>query len=150
MEAQLQCLTERRSSMDELLMNFSLWMCLSVSTSRQRKGPLTLQDFRLIAVLGRGHFGKVQIFLFCLWKNIFYYWPLPFFIYNIRFVLKHDSWKNIWKIFYYNCICFIILFTKQCLIQAHMAWIRSHVCLHYLATDSSNVKPVMRLEWSWR
>uniref|UniRef100_A0A4W6FLL3 protein kinase C n=1 Tax=Lates calcarifer TaxID=8187 RepID=A0A4W6FLL3_LATCA len=27
----------------------------------QRKGPLSLQDFRLIAVLGRGHFGKVLL-----------------------------------------------------------------------------------------
>lgn len=34
-----------------------LWyVCL---WSKQRKGPLSLQDFRLIAVLGRGHFGKV-------------------------------------------------------------------------------------------
>uniref|UniRef100_A0A1A7ZIV8 Protein kinase N1 n=1 Tax=Nothobranchius furzeri TaxID=105023 RepID=A0A1A7ZIV8_NOTFU len=29
--------------------------------SRQKKGPLSLQDFRLIAVLGRGHFGKVLL-----------------------------------------------------------------------------------------
>ncbi|KAK1885823.1 Serine/threonine-protein kinase N2 [Dissostichus eleginoides] len=29
--------------------------------SKQRKGPLSLQDFRLIAVLGRGHFGKVLL-----------------------------------------------------------------------------------------
>uniref|UniRef100_A0A8C2ZS32 protein kinase C n=1 Tax=Cyclopterus lumpus TaxID=8103 RepID=A0A8C2ZS32_CYCLU len=28
---------------------------------KQRKGPLSLQDFRLIAVLGRGHFGKVLL-----------------------------------------------------------------------------------------
>uniref|UniRef100_A0A669D7I4 protein kinase C n=1 Tax=Oreochromis niloticus TaxID=8128 RepID=A0A669D7I4_ORENI len=27
----------------------------------QKKGPLSLQDFRLIAVLGRGHFGKVLL-----------------------------------------------------------------------------------------
>lgn len=34
-----------------------LWyVCL---WSKQRKGPLSLQDFKLIAVLGRGHFGKV-------------------------------------------------------------------------------------------
>ncbi|KAM4751332.1 serine/threonine-protein kinase N1 isoform 2-T2 [Anableps anableps] len=31
------------------------------SVSRQKKGPLSLQDFRLIAVLGRGHFGKVLL-----------------------------------------------------------------------------------------
>ncbi|TMS23499.1 Serine/threonine-protein kinase N2 [Larimichthys crocea] len=30
-------------------------------SSKQRKGPLSLQDFRLIAVLGRGHFGKVLL-----------------------------------------------------------------------------------------
>uniref|UniRef100_A0A8C4IG20 protein kinase C n=1 Tax=Dicentrarchus labrax TaxID=13489 RepID=A0A8C4IG20_DICLA len=30
-------------------------------TIKQRKGPLSLQDFRLIAVLGRGHFGKVLL-----------------------------------------------------------------------------------------
>ncbi|KAM6940018.1 serine/threonine-protein kinase N1 [Xenentodon cancila] len=29
--------------------------------SKQKKGPLSLQDFRLIAVLGRGHFGKVLL-----------------------------------------------------------------------------------------
>ncbi|KAJ3614684.1 hypothetical protein NHX12_018255 [Muraenolepis orangiensis] len=29
--------------------------------SLKRKGPLSLQDFRLIAVLGRGHFGKVLL-----------------------------------------------------------------------------------------
>uniref|UniRef100_A0A8C6LR03 protein kinase C n=1 Tax=Nothobranchius furzeri TaxID=105023 RepID=A0A8C6LR03_NOTFU len=29
--------------------------------SGQKKGPLSLQDFRLIAVLGRGHFGKVLL-----------------------------------------------------------------------------------------
>ncbi|XP_059902187.1 serine/threonine-protein kinase N1 isoform X1 [Gadus macrocephalus] len=29
--------------------------------SKQRKGPLSLKDFRLIAVLGRGHFGKVLL-----------------------------------------------------------------------------------------
>uniref|UniRef100_A0A3P8UTT9 protein kinase C n=1 Tax=Cynoglossus semilaevis TaxID=244447 RepID=A0A3P8UTT9_CYNSE len=32
-----------------------------VCMSKQRKGPLSLQDFRLIAVLGRGHFGKVLL-----------------------------------------------------------------------------------------
>ncbi|XP_036070018.1 serine/threonine-protein kinase N1 isoform X2 [Oryzias melastigma] len=31
------------------------------SANRQKKGPLSLQDFRLIAVLGRGHFGKVLL-----------------------------------------------------------------------------------------
>ncbi|XP_005736303.1 serine/threonine-protein kinase N1 isoform X1 [Pundamilia nyererei] len=30
-------------------------------SSKQKKGPLSLQDFRLIAVLGRGHFGKVLL-----------------------------------------------------------------------------------------
>ncbi|XP_062243988.1 serine/threonine-protein kinase N1 isoform X2 [Platichthys flesus] len=30
-------------------------------SSKHRKGPLSLQDFRLIAVLGRGHFGKVLL-----------------------------------------------------------------------------------------
>ncbi|KAJ3615224.1 hypothetical protein NHX12_018792, partial [Muraenolepis orangiensis] len=30
-------------------------------SSEKRKGPLSLQDFRLIAVLGRGHFGKVLL-----------------------------------------------------------------------------------------
>ncbi|XP_027873713.1 serine/threonine-protein kinase N1 isoform X1 [Xiphophorus couchianus] len=29
--------------------------------SRQKKGPLSIQDFKLIAVLGRGHFGKVLL-----------------------------------------------------------------------------------------
>uniref|UniRef100_A0A674NPP2 protein kinase C n=1 Tax=Takifugu rubripes TaxID=31033 RepID=A0A674NPP2_TAKRU len=28
---------------------------------KQKKGPLSLQDFRMIAVLGRGHFGKVLL-----------------------------------------------------------------------------------------
>uniref|UniRef100_A0A3P9PYK7 protein kinase C n=1 Tax=Poecilia reticulata TaxID=8081 RepID=A0A3P9PYK7_POERE len=28
---------------------------------RQKKGPLSIQDFKLIAVLGRGHFGKVLL-----------------------------------------------------------------------------------------
>uniref|UniRef100_A0A8C3G414 protein kinase C n=1 Tax=Cyclopterus lumpus TaxID=8103 RepID=A0A8C3G414_CYCLU len=31
------------------------------SLTLNRKGPLSLQDFRLIAVLGRGHFGKVLL-----------------------------------------------------------------------------------------
>ncbi|XP_051801799.1 serine/threonine-protein kinase N1 isoform X2 [Acanthochromis polyacanthus] len=30
-------------------------------SSKQKKGPLSLHDFRLIAVLGRGHFGKVLL-----------------------------------------------------------------------------------------
>uniref|UniRef100_A0A3P9LBC6 protein kinase C n=1 Tax=Oryzias latipes TaxID=8090 RepID=A0A3P9LBC6_ORYLA len=34
---------------------------LSLNSGRQKKGPLSLQDFRLIAVLGRGHFGKVLL-----------------------------------------------------------------------------------------
>uniref|UniRef100_A0A8C6NT78 protein kinase C n=1 Tax=Nothobranchius furzeri TaxID=105023 RepID=A0A8C6NT78_NOTFU len=33
----------------------------SETPTRQKKGPLSLQDFRLIAVLGRGHFGKVLL-----------------------------------------------------------------------------------------
>uniref|UniRef100_H3C9L4 protein kinase C n=1 Tax=Tetraodon nigroviridis TaxID=99883 RepID=H3C9L4_TETNG len=33
----------------------------SLGRSKQRKGPLSLQDFRMIAVLGRGHFGKVLL-----------------------------------------------------------------------------------------
>src|SRR4029434_2042908 len=32
----------------------------SLLLHRQSKGPLCLHDFRLVAVLGRGHFGKVQ------------------------------------------------------------------------------------------
>uniref|UniRef100_A0A671XIG6 protein kinase C n=1 Tax=Sparus aurata TaxID=8175 RepID=A0A671XIG6_SPAAU len=35
--------------------------CIVCLSSKQRKGPLSLQDFRLIAVLGRGHFGKVLL-----------------------------------------------------------------------------------------
>ncbi|XP_062398134.1 serine/threonine-protein kinase N1 isoform X1 [Sardina pilchardus] len=31
------------------------------SQSKQKKAPLSLEDFRLIAVLGRGHFGKVLL-----------------------------------------------------------------------------------------
>uniref|UniRef100_A0A667XJK9 protein kinase C n=1 Tax=Myripristis murdjan TaxID=586833 RepID=A0A667XJK9_9TELE len=34
---------------------------LSLNTGKQKKDPLCLQDFRLIAVLGRGHFGKVLL-----------------------------------------------------------------------------------------
>uniref|UniRef100_A0A8C4IHR7 protein kinase C n=1 Tax=Dicentrarchus labrax TaxID=13489 RepID=A0A8C4IHR7_DICLA len=34
---------------------------ITLSFYKQRKGPLSLQDFRLIAVLGRGHFGKVLL-----------------------------------------------------------------------------------------
>ncbi|XP_031419603.2 serine/threonine-protein kinase N1-like isoform X1 [Clupea harengus] len=33
----------------------------TLSQSKQRKAPLSLEDFRLIAVLGRGHFGKVLL-----------------------------------------------------------------------------------------
>ena len=39
---------------------FFLSFFMSVSFSKQSQSPLSLQDFRLIAVLGRGHFGKVQ------------------------------------------------------------------------------------------
>uniref|UniRef100_A0A8D0AZP8 protein kinase C n=1 Tax=Sander lucioperca TaxID=283035 RepID=A0A8D0AZP8_SANLU len=35
--------------------------CMHSISFKQRKGPLSLQDFRLIAVLGRGHFGKVLL-----------------------------------------------------------------------------------------
>uniref|UniRef100_A0A3Q3F355 protein kinase C n=1 Tax=Labrus bergylta TaxID=56723 RepID=A0A3Q3F355_9LABR len=40
---------------------FKCCRCVFVFSSKQRKGPLSLQDFRLIAVLGRGHFGKVLL-----------------------------------------------------------------------------------------
>uniref|UniRef100_G3Q6L7 protein kinase C n=1 Tax=Gasterosteus aculeatus aculeatus TaxID=481459 RepID=G3Q6L7_GASAC len=36
-------------------------VCVCMFGGKQRKGPLSLQDFRLIAVLGRGHFGKVLL-----------------------------------------------------------------------------------------
>uniref|UniRef100_A0A8C2HQH6 protein kinase C n=1 Tax=Cyprinus carpio TaxID=7962 RepID=A0A8C2HQH6_CYPCA len=36
------------------------YVCVYVC-SKQKKTPLSLQDFRLIAVLGRGHFGKVLL-----------------------------------------------------------------------------------------
>uniref|UniRef100_A0A674MFL7 protein kinase C n=1 Tax=Takifugu rubripes TaxID=31033 RepID=A0A674MFL7_TAKRU len=39
-------------------------VCVSIILGRfktQKKGPLSLQDFRMIAVLGRGHFGKVLL-----------------------------------------------------------------------------------------
>uniref|UniRef100_A0AAQ5Y105 protein kinase C n=1 Tax=Amphiprion ocellaris TaxID=80972 RepID=A0AAQ5Y105_AMPOC len=42
---------------DIFLMGF---LCIRPS-SKQKKGPLSLHDFRLIAVLGRGHFGKVLL-----------------------------------------------------------------------------------------
>uniref|UniRef100_A0A8C1UUV6 protein kinase C n=1 Tax=Cyprinus carpio TaxID=7962 RepID=A0A8C1UUV6_CYPCA len=38
------------------------YVCVYVC-SKQKKTPLSLQDFRLIAVLGRGHFGKVVFIL---------------------------------------------------------------------------------------
>uniref|UniRef100_A0A3Q4G2M6 protein kinase C n=1 Tax=Neolamprologus brichardi TaxID=32507 RepID=A0A3Q4G2M6_NEOBR len=34
---------------------------LTLNSGKQKKGPLSLRDFRLIAVLGRGHFGKVLL-----------------------------------------------------------------------------------------
>uniref|UniRef100_A0A7N8YE53 protein kinase C n=1 Tax=Mastacembelus armatus TaxID=205130 RepID=A0A7N8YE53_9TELE len=34
---------------------------LTLNSGKQKKGPLSLQDFRIIAVLGRGHFGKVLL-----------------------------------------------------------------------------------------
>lgn len=45
---------------DKLLSSLSDTVDCVCLSSKQRKGPLSLQDFRLIAVLGRGHFGKVQ------------------------------------------------------------------------------------------
>uniref|UniRef100_A0A8C2HYA2 protein kinase C n=1 Tax=Cyprinus carpio TaxID=7962 RepID=A0A8C2HYA2_CYPCA len=43
-----------------LYSGFLVCVCLCVN-SKQKKTPLSLQDFRLIAVLGRGHFGKVLL-----------------------------------------------------------------------------------------
>uniref|UniRef100_A0AAY4B8U1 protein kinase C n=1 Tax=Denticeps clupeoides TaxID=299321 RepID=A0AAY4B8U1_9TELE len=36
-------------------------VCVCVCLDRKSRGPVGLQDFRLVAVLGRGHFGKVLL-----------------------------------------------------------------------------------------
>uniref|UniRef100_A0A672FCQ8 Protein kinase N1a n=1 Tax=Salarias fasciatus TaxID=181472 RepID=A0A672FCQ8_SALFA len=49
-----------RASLPTCLISVVCAVCVDLR-SRQKKGPLSLQDFRLIAVLGRGHFGKVLL-----------------------------------------------------------------------------------------
>uniref|UniRef100_A0A8D3CDC3 protein kinase C n=1 Tax=Scophthalmus maximus TaxID=52904 RepID=A0A8D3CDC3_SCOMX len=52
--------TEEAQEMGEVCVK-GVGSCSKSTPFAMRKGPLSLQDFRLIAVLGRGHFGKVLL-----------------------------------------------------------------------------------------
>lgn len=45
----------------ELVVGSHPWLALLFCSSHLRKTPLTMDDFHFVAVLGRGHFGKVNI-----------------------------------------------------------------------------------------
>ena len=63
----------------EVLVN-SYVLCMCVLTySKQKKTPLGLQDFRLIAVLGRGPFGKASFVLYFFLFNFFLYFFHSYF-----------------------------------------------------------------------